>query len=274
MSASLTHKQAFEQQFITEEQLREQAPSVFTTKLAKRVGNRYLYIFTPEVIKDLESIGWKPVNAYEVRPKRADNKGFQKHFIRLRNPDKYIGSENKIVIIPELLVVNSYDARSSFKFYIVLYRVSCDNGVIVKSNELEVIRVPHKGDAYLEYTELQEQLLRNMDIAIDLMNRMSTIHLTPDQQRVLAKECYRARWDYKYPALQPRVLLERLRPEDEYNDLWTVLNVIQEKLIRGGWIGSGGRTIKAMRDRNRELNINTRLFQIVDNFFTQIQKQK
>lgn len=263
---SISHQKAFS--FLTLDEVKLKAPSAFTKQPMARATESYIPISTVDALEDLMLIGWRPIDAYEVKPKKEENKGYQKHFIRLRNDKLFVGTKDAIEVIPETLLVNSYDARCSFKLYSSLLRVVCDNGLIVKDSQLDEIFIPHKGSKMESWSwEIyKKQLTLSAKSSISLMNKYRNIKLTPQQQKQFAHMSCRARWDYKYTLLEPKNLLEPLREEDEGTDLWTVFNVIQEKLIRGGWVGSAGRKIKPMVDRNRELAINIRLFQVVDEF--------
>lgn len=264
---SITHEQAF--RFLSLKELKVKAPSAFTKTPKPTATAQYIPISTVDALEDLMSLGWKPIDAYEVNPKKEANKGYQKHFIRLRNEKKFVGTKEAIEVIPEILMVNSYDARCSFKLYSSLYRVTCNNGLVIKDSELDEIFIPHKGSKMESWSwEIyKSQLLLSADRSIDLMNRYRAIQLNAQQQKEFAQASCRSRWDYRYVLLEPKALLAPLREEDEATDLWTLFNVVQEKMVRGGWVGSAGRSIKPMVDRNRELIINIRLFQIAEEFY-------
>jgi hypothetical protein len=262
-------------QFIDMKELQRRAPSAFTEIPANRTSDRYIHIPTPLIVADLIASGWEPVDAYEVRPKKEENKGYQKHFIRFRNRSVYVGhSFHSIEYLPELLLVNSYDARCAFKLYMALHRVVCKNMLLIKSEELENMHIPHKGWKHEEIYDLIEAIRSNTSQAIEWMNRLKAVQLSKQQQSAFAQECCRARWDYKYVLTQPKQLLDPWREEDKGDDLFIVFNRIQEKIIKGGWTGSAGRAIKPLKDPNRELIVNSKLFQIVDNFYSRIIRHK
>lgn len=275
---SVTHSQVFKEQYLSIEEVEKRAPSIFTSLVSSKVSSKYKTVSTPDVLENLATIGWKPVDAYQVTPKKAENLGFQKHFVKLRNDNYFVGSKNDISIIPELLLINSYDAKCSFKFYISLYRTISKSSIVMKTDLLldeygrEKMKLPHKGEKSKDYSTLRDSFDENVRTVIDLMNNMSKVNLDTVQQKSFAKECCRARWDYTYNLLQPKSLLDPWRDEDESNDLLTMSYRIQEKLVKGGWIGAGGVTIKAIKDPNREFNINSRLFQIIEHYYLQLKK--
>jgi Mor family transcriptional regulator len=65
-------------------------------------------------------------------------------------------------------------------------------------------------------------------------------------------------------------LLEPVRNEDKGDDLWSVFNVLQEKVIKGQFYFSNGKN-KARKQRGitsikKDLDINTKLFGLANNY--------
>ena len=60
-------------------------------------------------------------------------------------------------------------------------------------------------------------------------------------------------------------LLEPKRTEDEGNDLWSIYNVLQEKIIKGGTTlavdGKKPRKMRGIKSAIKDLSINKRLFE-------------
>jgi Domain of unknown function (DUF932) len=274
----LTHSQVFKDQFMSIDDVRVKAPSCFTQTQSKTVSDKYTLIPTPDVLENLAMIGWLPIDAYEVTPKKAENIGYQKHFIKLRNQKHFIGSKKRIDAVPELLLINSYDAKCSFKFYISLYRVVSKSNMIVHSDKLldddgrEKMKLPHKGDKLQSYLSLSESFDKNIQTVVGLLNNMATIKLDRQQQHLFAKECCRARWDYNYSLQSTKSLLDPWREEDDKDDLLTLSYRLHEKMIKGGWTGAGNRAIKPIKDPNRAFNIGARLFTVIENFYQQQNK--
>ena len=74
-------------EFKTKDELREIAPSIFSTKPSPEVSKKYSHIPTDKLIDDMELLGWKVIDAKEVNARTKDTKGFQKHLVVFRNPD-------------------------------------------------------------------------------------------------------------------------------------------------------------------------------------------
>lgn len=264
---TLNHTQIFNN-FLSDQEIQLAAPSIYTNKMKHTASEeRYVFIPTNEVIKGLKDFGWEVSKASQMKTKLKENSGFQKHFVHLRNPKLFVGvNKNEIEAVPEILLVNSYDARCSFKMFIGMFRVACSNGLIIQSSQLDNMVIPHRGDSVEELPTLVPVIMNNVDKACSMMEKMKRIKLTPAQQRKFAIEACRSRWDYNYQLLETKEILEPAREADESTDLWTVFNRLQEKLIRGGWKGIGGRAVKALKNPDRELMTNRRLFEIAETF--------
>ena len=66
-------------EFLTKEQISKMAPSVFATKPSDEVSDKYTHIPTERVIDDMELLGWKPIEAKQVKARKKSTQGFQKH---------------------------------------------------------------------------------------------------------------------------------------------------------------------------------------------------
>ena len=60
--------------FLSKKELSEIAPSIFTMKPSNTVSDKYTHIPTEKVIDDMELMGWKPVDAKEVKARTGEYK--------------------------------------------------------------------------------------------------------------------------------------------------------------------------------------------------------
>ena len=86
-------------------------PSIFAGSPSPDVSEKYKFIKTSDVLESLQQIGWSPRQMSEVRARKPHTKGFQKHLIRLTNPNfdtaKTVGEE-----VPELVLTNSHNGKN------------------------------------------------------------------------------------------------------------------------------------------------------------------
>ena len=71
----------------SKDELREIAPSIFSTKPSPEVSKKYSHIPTDKLIDDMDLLGWKVIDAKEVNARQKSTRGFQKHLVVFRNPD-------------------------------------------------------------------------------------------------------------------------------------------------------------------------------------------
>ena len=117
-----------EAKYLTKEAIAKMAPSVFSTKPSSEVSDKYTHIPTERVIDDMELLGWKPIEAKEVKARKNSTKGFQKHLLVFRNDDVVINGSDGDTVFPQILLTNSHDGKNSFQFQAGLYRLICANG--------------------------------------------------------------------------------------------------------------------------------------------------
>ena len=73
--------------YLSKENIKSVAPSVFAEKPSNEVSKHYTHIPTEKVIDDMELLGWKPIEAKEVKARKASTRGFQKHLLVFRNDE-------------------------------------------------------------------------------------------------------------------------------------------------------------------------------------------
>lgn len=268
---TINHKQAF--QFLSIEELKRMVPSAFHEATASVATEKYERVSTPIVVEDLISLGWKPVGGSQMKAKYERNEGFQKHFIRLRNERLFIGTKSKIEAVPEIMIVNAYSARCRFQMYIGLARVVCNNYLVFQPKALGEFGLVHRGGGEKLGEQWDNQLpnmrriIRNAGKVVDYVNAYKKVIVDQSDQKFLAQEFCKARWNYRYNLSTTREILQPLREEDENNDLYTIYNRLQEKIIKGGWTGNGGKKIKPLKNPDREFLTNRRLFEIIEDYY-------
>src|SRR6476469_6888602 len=107
---------------LDDDQLRRTAPSVFAVNPWDRMSGRYRMVPTIEVVGMLRDKGFHPVRAEQSRA-RIDGKGaFTRHLLRFRHADHLspltVGAE-----VPELVMVNSHDGTSAYRFLAGIFRL-------------------------------------------------------------------------------------------------------------------------------------------------------
>jgi hypothetical protein len=95
---------------------------------------------------------------------------------------------------------------------------------------------------------------------------MKAIELNEDQTKALAKKALSTRFtEEQVEAFKIDIdkLLEPTRPEDKGSDLWSVFNVIQEKILDGDFTyitGAKSRKARKVKNFKQDMEINQKLF--------------
>jgi hypothetical protein len=224
--------------FLSLEEIKEMAPSVFTTNGSKSTSDKYTHIPTDRVIRDLEVLGWKVADVKEVAARKEDNKGFQKHLVVFRNEDVVITGNDGDTVYPQILLTNSHDGKNSFKFQAGLFRMICENGLVVADESFEDYSIRHMGYDFESLQSLITEMVSNLDLTVESMNKMKQIELDEEQQLELAKKLLDIRLEgtgNAYDDYQPKYINYSQRKEDNGVDLWSVFNRQQENIIEGNF---------------------------------------
>ena len=216
----------------------ETAPSVFTTKPSSEVTEKYTYIPTEKVIDDMEHLGWGVVDAKEVKARKETTKGFQKHLLIFRNDDIVIDGDDGDTVYPQILLTNSHDGKNSFQFTAGLFRMICENGLVIADTEFEDVKMRHMGYTFEDLQSMIKDMVEKLPLTVESMNKMKNIELEEDQIWNLAKSLLDIRTkdtDNTYDNSAIRQVLECQRKEDEGLGLWENFNKVQENIINGNF---------------------------------------
>ena len=252
--------------FLSTSQIKERAKSVFTETAGPGTSEKFTHIPTHKVIDDMDQLGWKVVDAKEVKARVKSSIGFQKHLVVFRNPDVVINGEDGDTVFPQILLTNSNDGKNAFTFTAGLFRMVYENGLVVSTQEFENVKMRHMGYTFEELQKQIRAMVEQLPLTVESMNKMKGIQLSDDQAKELAKKALTTRFeDDQVDAMKIDLdkLLEPTRDEDKGSDLWSVFNVIQEKILEGDFTYmSGAKIRKARKVKNfkQDLEINQKLF--------------
>ena len=259
--------------FKTTEEIRKVAPSIFTTTGAEHTSARYAHVSTSRVIEDLSKLGWGVVDVKEVKARK--NAGYQKHLVVLRNQDITIES-NGDTVFPQILISNSHDGKNAFTFRAGLFRLVCENGLVVSDKDFEKLSIRHYGYTFEELQKTINTIVEKLPHTVESMNRLKQRKLTELETTSFAERAIAARFgdDVEFIKVDFSKLLEPTRPEDAGSDLWSVFNVVQEKLIHGMFdytygtesVAAKARKARKIKNFNQDMAINTKLYDLAMEF--------
>lgn len=247
---------------LSEFYLRQHVPSIFS-EIHNR-SNRYNMIPTMTLVNAMATNGYFPVKANQKRKLDPADRGFARHVIRFRHESRLNVAKDDI--IPEIVLLNSHDGTSVYKMMLGIFRCVCSNGLIVAESTMASISVRHTGGE-----EVIERILNGAkeisaqgNRVFDVINTWKSKPLDIVQQKEFAKgafDIYRGDKDIK--VYLPSLLAPK-RDADYSNDLWTTFNVVQERLLIGGFNTQNAsghyRRAMAVKSIDRDICLNKALW--------------
>lgn len=251
------------QEFMTMEQIKSKASSIFTSTPKEGLSKHYSHIPTSQVIDDMDLLGWKVVDAKQIKARKGI--GYQKHLVVFRNPDISINGADGDTTYPQILLSNSHDGKSSFKFTVGIFRMICENGLVVSTQEFNNINIRHMGYDFNELQSTIKNIIDQLPLTVETMNKMKQVELEEAQMIEFAKQAINTRFNKDDVTVDINALLEPVREEDKKNDLWTIFNRVQERLVNGTFLyNTNNKTRKARPIKNfqQDIKLNQELYSL------------
>jgi hypothetical protein len=248
---------------LSKEQVKQVAPSVFTKTGSSTVSDKYSHIPTERVLDDMAVLGWNVVDAKEIKARK--NQGFQKHMLVFANPEIVINGADGDTVFPRILLTNSHDGKNAFTFQAGLFRLVCSNGLVIADEQFSSMKIRHMGYDFEALQKLITEMVEKLPLTVESMNNFKNKQLTEEQKQKFALEALGLRFDTENKTFNVSEFLTPTRKEDEGNDLWSVFNVIQEKLVHGMVdYRAGNKQRKARRIKNfqQDVKLNSELYEL------------
>jgi len=268
--------------FLTKEELQRQCPMAFKeVPTNSNVSNKYVHANTMTVVDDLAKLGWYPVQAKQCRNKKNSSGIRSFHMIAFQNENikitKTTDDGNSVVdTYPRIILTNSHDGYNSFKFMLGLFRLVCSNGLVVCDNQMVNMSIKHINYTFEELRMVVKTAIEEVPNIVNTMNEMRNINLNDKQKQELASEVLKIRKgideNEQYEVEQNIIddILSPVREEDKSNDLWTIFNICQEKLIKGGFLTMTNknkyRKVKSITSIKKDMEYNQRLWKTASKY--------
>ena len=268
MNASLdisfaNYRNVFADRALTLDDVRARAPAVFASAAHEELSAKYTFVPSEKVLSGLMSAGFVAVDARQARTYRGSATHAQ-HVVRLRRRYETIALRDSA---PEILFLNSHDGSSAYQLRMALYRAICCNGLIVSRGAFPTICVAHRGDVVDQVVSGALEISERFGRLAVQVERMEGRNLVKDEQLQFAGRALALKYpDVAESGMVPAQLLTIRRREDIADDLYTVLNRVQENLLRGGLCrrAPSGRLTRTRRVTSirRDVVLNSRLWEL------------
>ena len=225
------------QRFLTEDEIRSAAPSVFATTAHESRSARFKPIATIDVVRMLDQEGFGVVGAKQSVARLEDRKDFTKHMLRLRQKG---GVQRKIGdTVFEVLLKNANDGTAAYDLLAGLFRIRCLNSLVAMDTQMSTQRVRHSGDVAPKVIEGVFSVVNDAERALNAPDQWGQLQLAAPEQMFLAEAAHAIRFpvdenNNQTTNVKPEQMLNVRRTGDAGTDLWTVFNRLQENVVRGG----------------------------------------
>jgi hypothetical protein len=268
--------------FLSTEDIKRICPMAYKSAPTNpNVSDKYVQANTATVLEDLSKLGWYPVEAKQCREKKNSAGIRSFHMIALQNPNVKItkmndDGEQVVDAYPRIILTNSHDGFNSFKFMLGLFRLICSNGLVVCDNQMVNMSIRHINYTFEELRKVVSKAIEEVPNIVATMNQMQTIIPTEEQRISLATEVIKLRKgiekDEKFEIEEEVVedILKPIREEDKSRDLWTIFNICQEKMIKGGFSYRSRRNRmrkqRGITSIKKDMELNQKLWEIATQY--------
>lgn len=248
------------------------APSAFALAPHQSRSDRYKYIPTANIITAMMKEGFFPFKASQSRCRDLTRKEFTKHMIRFRrNGDNNIAGTE----VPEVVLINAHDGSSTYQLMAGIFRIVCENGLVVADSTIGSLKVMHKGNIEQEVIDGSYKILEDSRTVMNRIGDWKQLQLTDGEQAAFAESAHILRFgDAEGKVHTPITAAQLLAPRraaDNRPDLWNTFNRVQENVIKGHLHGvrrDNGRrravSSRAVNGIDQDVKLNRALWQLAE----------
>jgi len=218
----------------TAQWVRERFPAIMANR-PTGMSESYQFMPSHKIATDLMDQFGMPLVEVGQQFSRSRSPAGQEHFMKFRLPSGLGGLPAVGDSVPEIVIMNSHNGRSTIRAYAGIFRFVCANGMVVSEKSFGQIKIRHFGEEnnFAEFNKVLGVMARRMTILDSRMARMKEVVLSPHEQNQLAKALMRIRGTPDW--LEAADSLKANRADDECTEdgnrsLWTTFNTLQENL--------------------------------------------
>ena len=251
---------------LTNEQLKAKAPSLFQDQPYHEVSSKYYFIPTIEIIEQLRAENWYPVSVNQSGVRDISKNGFQQHYVRFQHFSDLINPNANVV---ELLLFNSHDRSMSFSISAGVYRYICSNGLIIADSVFDSYKIKHLGERENDVIDAVNKITQVKPKLLSKISKFESITLNQNEKESFLQSALPLRFENHLELDNPNELLTPLRAEDKNDDLYTVLNILQENFLSSKVSGYNKETNRRFTSKqitsiSKDVEINKGLWDIAE----------
>lgn len=261
------------------EDVRSYAPAAFTSQKGPGLSDRYSFASTVELLESLEKLGWTPSMA-----RQNGNGPYLRHMVRLNNEAfGYMKLKNDNVK-PQIVVDNSHNGSSPAQIHMGLFRLVCTNGLVIAIPGMYTsVKLRHVGIKMEELKQLMGVISEQYMTVHTHIDAMQNFKLNKDQTDEFVIKAMAARETRTFvkedgtidvkkatAIINPTQIVEPIRGEDKREDLWTLFNIVQERLVKGDFerrtMNGRKASPRGISSAARNIEFNQRLWSIAESY--------
>lgn len=241
------------------------APAIFATSPAPTIKSpKYQFTPTFEVIDHMQDMGYVLTGVKQSNSNVELRKNWGIHITRFQHPDLYIKNpQGAIEARPEVVLINSHDGTRPIQFEMGLFRLVCENGLVIKDKDMGSFRERHTKMNFQEVKNLIDEKVSGLQGIVNTISKWNMVEMTDKQRYQFAVEALALRLSDDRQPEQYEVmdLLTAKRKVDEQPTLWHTYNTVQENMIKGGF-QLNNRQARAIKNPIEDFNINQGLWSL------------
>lgn len=254
---------------LTMDQIAFKAPAALATSPAPHINlKRYTFTPTTEVIANMQELGFHVSDARQSLSKDDMRKNFGTHFVTFQHPDLTIkNSEGKMEAKPTIVLINSHDGVTPFKFEMGLYRLVCSNGLMVRDQDFGSFNQRHTKLDFNAVKQIMNEKVDKMKEVTGKISQWNMREMTAGERIAFASEALalRLNTDRKPEDYEINEILNPRRDVDAANTLWHVYNRVQENMIKGGF-QMNNRQARPITNPVQDMVLNQGLWQLAEQY--------
>ena len=252
---------------ISKDQARIIAPAAFATAPAPTIKSaKYQFTPTVEVIDHMADLGFELTGIKQSKSNVELRKNWGIHIARFQHPELYIKNhEGGIEARPEVVMINSHDGTRPVQFEMGLFRLVCENGLVVKTQDFGGFRERHTKYDFPTLKSMMDEKIASLKPVVGKISSWAEKLMTDKERFQFAVEALALRIGEDRQAEQYEIyeILQPKRKADESKSLWHTFNTVQENLIKGGF-QLNERQARAITNPVEDFKINQDLWQLAD----------
>jgi len=256
---------------LSNEQIASLAPAVMSTEHKAGLSEHYTHIPTIQVVEDMRKLGWEPVKAIGVKARKEGNSAIKKHLVKFRNEGVFMADENGDVdSYIEVLLTNSHDGSSTFRFEVGIFRLICENGLVVKDHDLGELKIRHMGYDFETLRALINTMIEKLPDVVGRINKFNDVEISEEIAGAFAAKAAQLRFGDNIKEIDVNQLLLIERKEDAGMSMWAILNRVEEKLVKGGFAYQNEkgkiRKARAIKNFTQDIEFNSALWELANEY--------